>query len=270
MPRHPKSAVRKYHDRVAARYDASYEDAYWQWHDALTWRYLRPFLPRDLRARVLDLGCGTGKWAARIAKSGYAVTCVDISPRMLDQARLKLDPLDPAGRAAFVQADLCNLGALDRGVFPLAVALGDPIGCAESPIRAMKEIRRVLTGDGVLVATFDNKLSAIDFYLTKGDPRELARFVRDGRTHWLTQDAAERFDITTFSPSGVRRLAEQCGFDLLEILGKTVLPMRHHRQLLETPEGRRAWTSIETSLCRDPDALGRATHLQAVFRAHSR
>lgn len=266
MSRSRQSAVRKYHDRVAGRYDASYDDAYWQWHDALTWRYLRPFLPRDLGARVLDLGCGTGKWAARIAKSGYAVTCVDISPQMLDQARLKLEPLDPMGRAAFVQADLCDLGALDSGAFPFAVALGDPIGCAESPLRALKEIRRVLTDDGVLVATFDNKLAAIDFYLNKGDPRDLARFLRDGRTHWLTKDAAERFPITTFSPADLRRLAGQAGFNVLEIIGKTVLPMRHHRDLLKTPESRQAWVKVETSLCRHPDALGRASHLQAALR----
>ncbi len=91
MARRNKPAVQKYHDRVAGRYDASYEDAFWQLHDALTWDYLRPFLPADLSAPMLDLGCGTGKWALNLLRSGYRVACVDISGAMVAQAREKIE-----------------------------------------------------------------------------------------------------------------------------------------------------------------------------------
>ncbi len=147
MSKSKRSAVQRYHDRVAPRYDHSYDDAFWRWHDALTWDYLKPHLPRDAGAEVIDLGCGTGKWAARLIKSGYAVTCVDISLRMLDQARAKCASGTQPDRTTFVQADLCDLSALPAGRFALAVAFGDPIGCTESPARAMKQIRRVLCDD---------------------------------------------------------------------------------------------------------------------------
>ena len=39
-------------------------------------------------------------------------------------------------RARFVQADLGDLSALPAGQFALAVALGEPIGCAATPPRA--------------------------------------------------------------------------------------------------------------------------------------
>ena len=259
-----KSAVRRYHDRVAPHYDHSYDDAFWQWHDGLTWDYLKPHLPTDHRARVADLGCGTGKWAARLARSGFRLTGVDISPRMLEQARRKLDPI--SSTADFVQADLIDLSALDAGSYALAVALGDPIGCTSSPPRAMKQIRRILSDDGVLVATFDNRLSAIDFFLQKGDPGETARFLRNGRTHWLTAEPSEQFEIHTYSPSQVVKLCESCGFDVLEIVGKTVLPMRRYRHLLESPEERRRWARIEKSLARDRDAIPLASHLQVACR----
>ena len=134
-------------------------------------------------------------------------------------------------------------------------------------MRAMKEIRRVLVDGGVLVATLDNKLSAIEFYLEQGDPRELSKFLRDGRTHWLTKDAAEQFEITTFAPDELRRLVEAGGFEVLDMVGKTVLPMRHYRQLLADSESRRAWAKVEKSLCRDSAAIGRTSHLQVACRA---
>ena len=266
MSKPRRSAVQRYHDRVAPHYDHSYDDAFWQWHDSLTWDYLKPYLPRDANAELLDLGCGTGKWAAKLLKSGYRVTCVDVSRRMLDQARNKLEPLAGAGRATFVQADLLDLSDLPTGRFALAVAMGDPIGCTASPPKAMKQIRRVLSEDGVLVATFDNRLAALDYYLSAGDPRELSRFLRDGKTHWLTKDADERFPIHTFAPADLRRMIETTGFQLLELVGKTVLPMRHHREAIESPEARRVWAKIEKTLCRDEDAIGRASHLQVVCR----
>ncbi|MFH1108980.1 MAG: methyltransferase domain-containing protein [Planctomycetota bacterium] len=266
MSRSKRSAVQRYHDRVSGCYDDSYDDAYWQWHNSLTWDYLKPYLPRDLSVGVLDLGCGTGTWACKLRRSGYSVTCVDISTKMLDQARLKIERMGGSDRIRFVQADLCDLSALPAAGASLAIALGDPVGCTRSPALALKQIRRVLADDGVLVATFDNRLAAIDHYLILGDPQSLARFLRDGRTNWLTKDADERFPITTFGPDDLRALLETAGFEVVEMVGKTVLPMRHHRHLLETSEARRTWAKIEKSLCRNPFAVGRASHLQVACR----
>jgi ubiquinone/menaquinone biosynthesis C-methylase UbiE len=267
MSRPRRSAVQRYHDRVAPRYDDSYDDDYWQWHDGLTWEYLKPHLPGDANSAVVDLGCGTGKWAARLAKSGYTLTCVDISARMLDQARRKIAPLDPHGRARFLQADLCDLSDLPAQSFALAVAFGEPLGSTKSPRQALRQIRRLLAPGGILVATVDNRLAAIDFHLQQGDADVLARFLRDGKTHWLTKDRDERFTIHTFAPSDVRPLAGACGFEVLEIIGKTVLPMRHYRGLLDSPQSRRAWANIEKKLARETDAVGRAAHLQIALRA---
>ena len=156
--------------------------------------------------------------------------------------------------------------AIPDDTFACAVALGDPIGCTDSPQRALKEIRRILIPDGLLIATVDNRLAAIDFYLQSGDPHELEQFLRAGRTHWLTKDAAERFPIHTFGPTELRKLLETSGYTILDLVGKTVLPMRHHRQLLAESAQRRHFAQIEKSLCRDPAAMGRAGHLQVVAK----
>lgn len=269
MSRAKRSAVQRYHDRVAPRYDDSYDDAFWQWHDALTWDYLKPHLPTDSNSEVVDLGCGTGKWAARIRKSGYAVTCVDISARMVDQARARLDQQRASAGIAFVQADLSDLSALPAGRFALALALGEPIGFTKSPRRALLEIRRILKPNGLLVATLDNRLAGIDFLLSQGDPDAMDRYLKGGKTHWLTRNHDERFPITTFGPAEAVKLFESAGFGVLEVIGKTVLPMRKHRALLDTSQGRRRWARIEKKLSRNATAIGLAPHLQLTGRAAS-
>lgn len=270
MPKQNKPAVQRYHDRVAGRYDDIYDNAYWQWHDTLTWDHIKGHLPRDLSCAVLDLGCGTGKWAMRLAKSGYRVTCVDISMGMLERARRKFDSAGLSERAEFVRADLKDLSGLARASYGLALALGEPIGCCSKPPEALKQIKRRLVDQGVLIASFDNRLAALDFYLERGDVRELGRFLRTGLTHWLTRDRREQFPIHTYSPGELHKVLGRTGFDVLDMIGKSVLPMRRYRPLLAEADARRAWIKLEKRLWRDPAAMGRAAHLQVAARVRGK
>ena len=59
--------------------DEGYEDDY-----ALTVQWAR-----ELGGPLLDLACGTGRMALRMAALGYQVTGVDITPEMIERARQK-------------------------------------------------------------------------------------------------------------------------------------------------------------------------------------
>jgi len=269
MPQRKRKSVAAYHDRVAHRYDDVYDDLFWRWHDALTWDYLKPFLPRDQSGTVIDLGCGTGKWGLRIARSGYSVTCVDISTKMLDTVERKAGELGLEDRVNCVHADLMDLKTLPDAGFELAVAFGEPLSSTERPLKALGEIHKIIKSDGLLVATIDNRLNSLDFFLENSDIDGLARFIKDGRTHWLTKDEDERFELQTFSPEQTKSLLQKTGFELVELLGKTVLPMRKFRELLEDRARFQQLLTIEKKLSRKPDAIGRAPHTQFVARKAS-
>lgn len=49
---------------------------------------LLPLLPTE-PARIVDLGCGTGSLSVLLAQAGHEVHGVDLSPRMIDAARVK-------------------------------------------------------------------------------------------------------------------------------------------------------------------------------------
>jgi SAM-dependent methyltransferase len=85
--------------------------------DDLDWagEWTRPFLAplREAGVRtVLELGCGTGNDAARLAAEGYAVTAVDLSGEAIGRARARFGPL-----ATFLVADVTRPLPFADGAF---------------------------------------------------------------------------------------------------------------------------------------------------------
>lgn len=258
---------RRYHDRVARQYDSIYDDPYWDFHDELTWRLVKPHLPRDAAAACADLGCGTGKWGLRLLKSGFATAFVDNAAAMIEQARQKAEELGAkAKRASFVVGDIVDLSALPAAGFVLTLAMGDPLSICSDPQRAANEMFRISAPGGLVIATADNKLAALDHFVERGSLDALEEFVRTGRTQWLTADERERFDLTTFTPATLRRLFERSGFEVLEVAGKPVIPVRQNKHLLTHPGAVERLVQLEEMLAKDPAAAGRAGHLQVTAR----
>ena len=97
---------------------------------------------------VLDLGCGTGRHALRLAAAGAAVTALDFSPGMLAQARAK----PGAERVTFVAHDLA-------APLPFAGASFDRIVCGLVVDHVadlgglFREMRRVCRPGGRVIVT---------------------------------------------------------------------------------------------------------------------
>jgi ubiquinone/menaquinone biosynthesis C-methylase UbiE len=271
MPRNRHDPSRRYHDRVARQYDAIYDDPYWHFQDELTWRLIKPHLPSDANAPCADLGCGTGKWGLRLLKSGYPVTFVDHAAAMIEQTRSKHSELGPkAQHATLIVADIVDMPQIPSDQFGLLVAMGDPLSICTDARRAAREMFRITQPGGVIIATADNKLSALDYFAEHQKLTELEEFVRSSRTHWLTANQREQFKLTTFTPASLRKLFEQAGFKVLQLVGKTILPVREHKSLLAEPDAVERLLRLEHELAKDPASAGRAGHLQIAARKSSR
>ncbi|HUB26688.1 MAG TPA: class I SAM-dependent methyltransferase [Tepidisphaeraceae bacterium] len=257
-------ASRRYHDRVARQYDAIYDDAYWEFHDRLTWSAIKPYLPRDQSAACCDIGCGTGKWGLKLLKSGFAVTFIDHAASMIEQVRAKLDSNEK--KATLLAADMVDLSAVADDSFHLILAMGDPLSICSDPTKAARQMNRICVPGGYVIATADNKFAALEHYLARNDIEQLARFIRDGRTNWLTRDKEEQFTLTTFTPTTLRKLFEKSGFEVIEVIGKTVLPLRRQKQWLENREDLHRLLELEQELSQDPSAAAVANHLQITAR----
>ncbi len=101
---------------------------------------------------VLDAGCGTGRWALKLASMGARVSALDQSPAMLDvaigKAKEQGTPID------FVCAPLHELLPYDRDTFDLVVCalVFDHLEPATWPVPEFARVAR--PGGHVLITDF--------------------------------------------------------------------------------------------------------------------
>jgi SAM-dependent methyltransferase len=82
---------------------------------------LAPWLRVPPGARVLDIGCGVGRWSRLLAARGATVTGVDISPTMIAEARRRALAEGVADRCRFEVTDISALGV--AGQFDLVLGV---------------------------------------------------------------------------------------------------------------------------------------------------
>jgi SAM-dependent methyltransferase len=70
---------------------------------------LAPWLRVSPGSRVLDVGCGVGRWSRLLAARGATVTGVDISPTMIDEARRRAREEGIDARCRFDVSDVSEL-----------------------------------------------------------------------------------------------------------------------------------------------------------------
>jgi 2-polyprenyl-3-methyl-5-hydroxy-6-metoxy-1,4-benzoquinol methylase len=99
--------------------------------------------------RVLDAGCGYGRFSAEVAARGASVVSVDIGPRLV---RLAIQRAGGRG----VAADACALALRDES-FDIVVS-SEMLEHTHAPARAVHELARVLRVNGLLVLTTPNRV----------------------------------------------------------------------------------------------------------------
>ncbi|WP_194074845.1 SAM-dependent methyltransferase [Steroidobacter cummioxidans] len=72
---------------------------------------LRPWLGIQPGTRVLDVGCGVGRWSMLLAGRGGIVTGADLSPTMIAEARRRAELQGVSTRTRFIVQDLAHLDA---------------------------------------------------------------------------------------------------------------------------------------------------------------
>jgi 2-polyprenyl-3-methyl-5-hydroxy-6-metoxy-1,4-benzoquinol methylase len=102
-------------------------------------------------ARVLDVGCGVGRWSSILALRGAHVTGVDLSPTMINEARRRADANGVGDRCRFLVQDLTQLDAGEQFDLVLGVTVLQHILDAVSVREALQRMTAHLAPGGRMV-----------------------------------------------------------------------------------------------------------------------
>ena len=151
-------------------YDAGYAGKFYDAYGMLEWDRLEStpygrlqaiihseFIERYVRRgdRVLDAGCGPGRFTAVSAQLGATVTALDLSERQIDLAREKIGEAHLLERIdAFVQADISDLSMFPDSHFDAVICYGGALSyVCEQRHQAASELVRVVRPGGVLLVS---------------------------------------------------------------------------------------------------------------------
>lgn len=149
--------------------------------------------------RQLEAGCGLGRWVIYLTRQGYDITGVDIAGEGIEQL---------LERFPEVKADVADLLALPYpdGTFQGIISNGVVEHFEEGPGAVLREMRRVLRADGVLlcIVPFENTLRtlihrplcALRYWLRglQGIPLQFEEY-RFSRAHYLRELRAAGFRV---------------------------------------------------------------------------
>src|SRR6266404_6808453 len=186
------------HGRFLAQHGAG---EIWNWESPagkLRWARRVKMLSDHLKPgmTVLELGCGTGTFTRELARSGADVVAIDVSPELLEIARVNCS-------APNVQYQIQNAYALSysEGVFDSVV--GSSVLHHLEIKEALRDIYRVLKPAGTIYFTEPNMLNP-QIAIQKNIP-------------WIKRKLGDSPDETAFFRWPLWRLLEETGYQGITI-----------------------------------------------------
>jgi SAM-dependent methyltransferase len=183
------------------------------------------------QARILDLACGKGRYSMHLAKKGFAVTGIDLSPKSIAFAReFEADGL------SFHTHDMRTL--FSTNYFDLTVNFFTSFGYFESDeedIKVLENVHSCLKPDGLFVLDFFNSQYVLDQLIGSAEKKidgitfQIRKQVKDKYViksiifedqgqEWKFQEKVRLFTFADF-----RRMFAQTGFEILDSYGNYAL-----------------------------------------------
>jgi ubiquinone/menaquinone biosynthesis C-methylase UbiE len=263
--------VDTYYDEKSAKYDEVFDTFYYRIYDAITWRYLEPYIPTDPKAAVLDAGGGTGRWAIRMAKKGCNVFLMDISKSMLNIAMEKAKKEKIQHKIIVKEGDITQTGYADE-TFDM-ILCEHVLFLFKNPDIVIRELRRVLKRNAPLIVTVHNRYVQALVSLPKQPDVDKLENVSSIllRKKYGSLDKNGKIRIFTWTPDEFRTMLETNGFDVERIVGKGItMPLKISDKLfMKKKYSEKLFAETlrsELMLCEKTDVVALAGHLQAVAR----
>jgi ubiquinone/menaquinone biosynthesis C-methylase UbiE len=266
-------AVEIYYDKKSENYESVRQSLVFRVYDAITWKYLEPYVPTSSDSLVLDAGGGNGRWTIPIAKKGCRVILVDISDGMLNVARQRVATEGLQNRIEIQKGDIRKLNYPDN-TFDLVFS-DHTLFLFEHQDEVVRELARVLKHNARIVLSAQNRLVQTLAHLPD-DPtpnpeilQKAYKVLHKQEHSMLSQEPPIK--IHTITPDEFRSLLERNGFESERMVCKgATMPLRLSPQFMMKMDNPEEVVSsvleLEFAFSERPDAVALGGHIQAIAR----
>ena len=226
------------------------ENAYSRINYLLHMHFIKEHLEPGMK--VLDAGCGTGRFSIEFAKLGCDVTLFDISEEQLRIATSKIDEANVKNNIdGIIQGDLNEKMKFPDEHFDVVVCYGAPLSyILEKRDDVIKEFNRILKPSGKLFVSVNNKWGIFKMLIG----RQMTDFFSDP-DYWYIDQVIESGDLPIhekvdhpprhfFEAMELRALLDNNGFSAVKLGGSPCISCGHQANLEEISKNKEALKTI--------------------------
>lgn len=239
-------------------------------------RFLDQYVPDG--ARVLDVGCGPGRFALDLARRGARLTLVDLSQAQLDLARQNLENAGLLERVqAFHCLDMVDMNVLQEASFEAVICYGAALSyTCDRYQAALQELGRVLAPGGRLLISVCSLYGTLrlvgpydgEDFLNAPDSHIDWEAVLSGRGVVLTRPGSREFHqpFVLFTSSGLKEALAQAGLRVVQMAAANPVVSEGARipRITASTQASAALIALEAALCDYPGLVDTGEHLLAV------
>jgi SAM-dependent methyltransferase len=236
-----------------------------------TMHFLRKYLPE--KGLVLDAGGGPGRYTIELAKQGYDVVLLDLTPKLLEIAESQIKEAKVENRVKqILQGSLDDLSIFEDNTFDAVICLGGALShlvYEKQRKKAMEELVRVAKYNAPIFVSVIGRLAicmnaAVQLYPVLAKPD-------DFRKHMTTGDYPGGYGFTPchfYLPEELQKEFE-VHTKILEMVGLEGMFSTHEKEYNETyQKGEYNEILWETHLktCTHPCIVGISEHFMLICR----
>jgi len=260
-----------YTESVRMEWRRLVKDPYHRLEFETTLHFLEKYLPKN--ALILDAGGGPGRYTIELAKRGYEVVLLDMTPANLAFAKRQIRRKKLKDKVKnVVEGSIVDLSRITDETFDAVICLGGPLSHVLDGKKrdgAISELIRVARKGAPIFVSVMSRLSLLVTELILFQ-EEIAmphfKQIRD------TGDYEGNRGFTAchfFLPEELREAFSNKGVSILEMAGLEGLGSNHRRKvniLAKVPAHWKIWQETHLQTCTHPVVVGSSEHMLIICR----
>lgn len=219
-------------------------------------KYIHAYLPDDPHTKILDVGAGTGRYSVALAEEGYDVTAVELVKYNLGILKQKNSTVKA------YQGNALKLSRFPDKEFDMVLVFGPMyhLLTTEEKVQALKEAKRVLKDDGVmLVAYCMNEYSILTYGFRQNHILECLENGKISKDFRVQPEAEDLYDYVRLEDMDAYNKA--AGLKRIKVISADG-PSDYMRPVLNAMDEAtfEAFIRYHLTICERPELVGAGSH----------